>query len=89
MSASHPKADILVSYRQRSSAILRTNAAKKATEKADPKTSAVVVAIFPIVCPFQMSATTPVNIVTGRQTTITAPRMTITFSRVTSLLAIG
>jgi hypothetical protein len=75
--------------RERSSAILRTNAAKKATEKADPKTSAVVVAIVPVVCPFQMSATAPVNIVSGRQTTITTPRITITFSRDTNLLAMG
>jgi hypothetical protein len=78
------------------SAIARTffgnpenRAAKKATEKADPKTSAVVVAVFPIVCPFQIIATAPVNIVGGRQTTIITASMTMTFSRDTSLLAIG
>jgi hypothetical protein len=75
--------------RERSSAILRTNAAKKATEKVNPKTSAVVVAVFPIVCPFQMSATAPVNIVSGRQTTITMPRINIAFSRHANLLDIG
>ena len=67
-----------------SSTILRTNAAKKATEKTEPITSAVVAAEFPIVCPFQMSATAPATIVRGRQTTITAPRITTMFSRDTS-----
>jgi hypothetical protein len=74
--------------RERSSAILRKNAAKNAAVKADANTSAVVVAVFPIVWPFQMSAIAPANNVSGRQTAITAPRITITLSRDCSLLVI-
>jgi hypothetical protein len=43
-----PKADIGQLSRERWLAIARANAAKKATEKIDAKTSAVVMAMFPI-----------------------------------------